>query len=195
MLRVAEVLWETEAEGPGRRAAIWLQGCPLRCPGCCNPEMLPFEGGEPWSPVELVARVVAEAAPRKLEGISLLGGEPFAQAAGAAQLAAGVRAQGLSVMIFSGYTHGVLRRRAKGEPSVAALLAACDLLVDGPYLEAQHDLTRRWIGSRNQHLLFLSERYQGDDARFAAENTVELRLGPEGLIVNGWPGGADEVLS
>lgn len=195
MLRVAEVLWETEAEGPGRRAAIWLQGCPLRCPGCCNPEMLSFDGGEPWSPVELVARVVAEAGPRGLEGISLLGGEPFAQAAGAAQLAAGVRAQGLSVMIFSGYTHEVLRRRAKDELGVAALLAACDLLVDGPYVEARHDVTRRWIGSRNQRLIFLSERYQGDDPRFAAENTVELRLGPKGLIVNGWPGGAGEVLS
>jgi anaerobic ribonucleoside-triphosphate reductase activating protein len=45
-LRVAQVVPCTEAEGPGRRFALWFQGCPLRCPGCCNPEMLPFEGGQ-----------------------------------------------------------------------------------------------------------------------------------------------------
>src|SRR4051812_10819834 len=44
-LRLAQVIACTEAEGPGRRFAVWVQGCPLRCPGCCNPEMLPFEGG------------------------------------------------------------------------------------------------------------------------------------------------------
>ena len=43
-LRVAQIVPFTEAEGPGRRFALWFQGCPLRCPGCCNPEMLPFEG-------------------------------------------------------------------------------------------------------------------------------------------------------
>ena len=41
----AQIVPCTEAEGPGARFALWFQGCPLRCPGCCNPEMLPFEGG------------------------------------------------------------------------------------------------------------------------------------------------------
>ena len=45
VLSVAQIVPFTEAEGPGVRFALWFQGCPLRCPGCCNPEMLPFEGG------------------------------------------------------------------------------------------------------------------------------------------------------
>src|SRR5579872_6175954 len=45
-MQIAQVIPCTEAEGPGKRFAIWFQGCPLRCPGCCNPEFLPFQGGE-----------------------------------------------------------------------------------------------------------------------------------------------------
>ena len=45
-LRIAQIVPSTEAEGPGRRFALWFQGCSLRCPGCCNPEMLPFTGGD-----------------------------------------------------------------------------------------------------------------------------------------------------
>jgi len=45
-LQVAQIVPCTEAEGPGRRFALWFQGCPLRCPGCCNPEFIPFAGGE-----------------------------------------------------------------------------------------------------------------------------------------------------
>jgi anaerobic ribonucleoside-triphosphate reductase activating protein len=45
VLRVATIADDTEAEGPGRRWAIWLQGCPIRCAGCCNPEMFDERGG------------------------------------------------------------------------------------------------------------------------------------------------------
>ena len=37
-MQIAQVVPVTEAEGPGKRFAVWFQGCPLRCPGCCNPE-------------------------------------------------------------------------------------------------------------------------------------------------------------
>ena len=36
-LSVAQIVRCTEAEGPGKRYALWFQGCPLRCPSCCNP--------------------------------------------------------------------------------------------------------------------------------------------------------------
>src|SRR5437764_2467743 len=90
----------TEAEGPGKRFALWFQGCPLRCPGCCNPEMLPFEGGQRVALAELL-RDIDAAAEEGIEGVTLLGGEPLAHAAGAAALARAVRDRGLSVMIFS----------------------------------------------------------------------------------------------
>src|SRR5437764_885400 len=103
-LRVAQTVPVTEAEGPGRRFALWFQGCPLRCPGCCNPEMLPFAGGTEVSAAQVLREVEEAAWAHGVEGITLLGGEPLAHAAGAVVLAGGVRDLGLTVMVFSGYT-------------------------------------------------------------------------------------------
>src|SRR5262245_43042604 len=91
-LPIAQIVADTEAEGPGRRFAVWVQGCPLRCAGCCNPEMLRFEGGTPTLVSELVARARSTAG---IEGVSLLGGEPFAHASGCAAFARGAREAGL----------------------------------------------------------------------------------------------------
>src|SRR6516225_2164790 len=101
-LRLAQVVPCTEAEGPGRRFALWFQGCPLRCRGCCNPEMLPFEGGRSVPLAEVVHQLRAAAANQAVEGITLLGGEPMAHAAAAAALARQTQALGLTVMVFSG---------------------------------------------------------------------------------------------
>src|SRR5262249_21516449 len=103
-LSVAQVVPCTEAEGPGRRYALWFQGCPLRCPGCCNPEMLRSPGATPRPVAALLADITQARQAHGIEGVTLLGGEPLAHAAGAAALARGVRALGLSVMVFSGYT-------------------------------------------------------------------------------------------
>src|ERR1700745_3057687 len=86
-LQVAQTVACTEAEGPGRRFALWFQGCPLRCPGCCNPEMLPFAGGVRQLMHEVLTDIRQAAARDGIEGVTLLGGEPLAHAAGAAVLA------------------------------------------------------------------------------------------------------------
>jgi anaerobic ribonucleoside-triphosphate reductase activating protein len=193
-LRVAAQLPSTEAEGPGRRYAIWLQGCPLRCPGCCNPEMLPLEGGALVPVAELVRAVIAAAGREGVEGLTLLGGEPFAQAPAAARLAEAVRGAGLGVMVFSGFTLAELEARAAFEPAVAALLATCDLLVDGRFERDRPERARRFIGSSNQVMYFLSSRYAPDDPRLRAPNSVEIRLGGGLLTVNGWPAAARALL-
>src|SRR5438874_12961887 len=95
VLSIAQIVPCTEAEGPGRRYALWFQGCPLRCPGCCNPEMLPFAGGLPCAVADILAEIEHTHRHHAIEGITLLGGEPLAHAAGAAALARGVRAGGL----------------------------------------------------------------------------------------------------
>jgi anaerobic ribonucleoside-triphosphate reductase activating protein len=184
-LRVAQIVPCTEAEGPGRRFALWLQGCPLRCPGCCNPEMLPFEGGRVVSLADVLGQVRDAAARQGVEGITVLGGEPLAHAGGAASLARAVQAGGLTVMVFSGYT--LAEARQMGDPAVADLLAHTDILVDGPYLRDLPEKRRRWIGSANQQVHFLSERYRADDPRWLLPNTLEIRLDNGELTVNGFP--------
>lgn len=184
-LQIAQLVPCTEAEGPGRRFAVWFQGCPLRCPGCCNPEMLPFTGGTAISLSDLVAQIEEATRTRDVEGITLLGGEPLAHAAGAAALARAVRERGLTVMVFSGYT--LEEARESSDPAVADLLALTDILVDGPYLRDQPETQRRWIGSANQRIHFLSDRYRADDPRWLLPNTLEIRLHDGALTVNGFP--------
>jgi anaerobic ribonucleoside-triphosphate reductase activating protein len=180
-LNVALIVPRTTVEGPGTRFALWTQGCPLRCPGCCNPEMLAF------LPRQLVpvAEVAAAAVAAGVEGVTFLGGEPFAQADALAWVAAAVRAAGLSVMVFSGYTLAELL--ALPGPGPAALLAATDLLVDGRYDEGRRTTRRRFVGSDNQILHFLGSRYHPDDAAFLGPNGLELRLEAGAVTLVGFP--------
>ena len=178
---IAQIVTWTEAEGPGKRFALWFQGCPLRCPGCCNPEFLPFAGGTVRSVSSLVEQIAAAKADHDIEGITLLGGEPFAHAEATLALARGARALDLSVMIFTGYRIEELK-----EPQLLAVLDVTDILVDGPYERDHPDTTRRWIGSTNQRIHFLTERYRFDD-QWRKRNTLEIRVRGNEIVVNGFP--------
>jgi anaerobic ribonucleoside-triphosphate reductase activating protein len=184
---IAQIVTVTEAEGPGRRMAVWFQGCPLRCAGCCNPEMLPFDGGRAIDVNDLVEQLLAAKRAHGIEGVTLLGGEPFSHAESAALLAQAAQANGLSVMIFSGYLLEDLR--SSEDAAIAPLLANTDILVDGPYVRASPDTARRWIGSTNQRIHFLTARYRADDPCWQASNTLEIRWANGELSVNGFPAG------
>jgi anaerobic ribonucleoside-triphosphate reductase activating protein len=147
--------------------------------------MLPFEGGRQAALTELVDEIRSAAFEHGIEGITLLGGEPLVHAAGASLLAAKTRDLCLSVMVFSGYMLDQARRLA--DPAVARLLALTDILVDGPYDRTQPEARRRWIGSANQSVHFLTDRYRADDTRWLLPNTIEIRLTPREVTVNGFP--------
>jgi anaerobic ribonucleoside-triphosphate reductase activating protein len=185
LLSVAQIVPVTEAEGPGRRFALWFQGCPLRCPGCCNPEMLPFAGGIPMAFAEVFALLRDSHTEHQLEGVTLLGGEPFAHAEIAVAFADEAHRLGLSVMVFSGYVLEDLQ--ANPDEYVQALLERIDILVDGPYIREQPERKRRWIGSANQRVHYLSNRCSTDDPRWLLPNTVEIRLCDGVVTVNGFP--------
>lgn len=181
-LQVAMMVPRTAAEGPGWRFAVWVQGCPMRCAGCCNPEMLSFDRAvERLSVDDVAARVARE----DVEGVTFLGGEPFSQASALSALAAAVRATGRTVMTFTGHTLGELR--AMCDPAVDALVARCDLLVDGRYESARRTTARRWVGSENQVMHFLTDRYRPEDPVFHGSNEVEIRIRRGEITMNGWP--------
>jgi anaerobic ribonucleoside-triphosphate reductase activating protein len=177
----------TEVEGPGRRAALWVQCCDKRCPGCCNPNFLPFATRK-LRPARQIAADLADAAKNfQIEGVTFLGGEPMLQAVGLISVAEQASQLGLSVMVFTGYTVDELE--ALRLPGVSALLALTDVLVDGPYVARQPDRARRWIGSTNQRVHYLSKRY---DSRIEClpdwGRDLEVRFGLDAsLQVNGWP--------
>ena len=180
-LNIGDRVPQTTAEGPGVRYAIWTQGCPLRCPGCCNPHLLPRIENQRISVDALLRDILSTP---DIEGITLVGGEPFDQAEACAALAKGVRAAGLSVMVFSGFSLAHIRR----QQAWSVFLQHIDLLVDGPYLQSQHQTDRRWIGSRNQRMHALTPRYRAlVDAEDMGQNTVEIRMSGDEIHINGFP--------
>lgn len=154
-VNVAHMVLRCRVLGPGDRFVLWVQGCPLRCPGCHNPQFLPFREAL-WMTVEELAVKIARV-PR-LEGVTYVGGEPFAQAQALAALSRVLRRSGLSVMTYSGYTLEELR--AGHLHGADALLAETDLLLDGRYIQ-RLPTARPWRGSDNQRLIALSDRYRG----------------------------------
>jgi anaerobic ribonucleoside-triphosphate reductase activating protein len=147
--------------------------------------MLPFSGGIQRTLADILAAIELARDTQAIEGITLLGGEPLAHAAGAARLARGVRALDMSVMIFTGYTLEQVRELP--DPHVADLLNHTDILVDGPYVREMPDAGRRWIGSTNQRIHFLTDRYRADDPCWRQANTLEIRLRGGDLSINGFP--------
>lgn len=183
-LSVGRVVPRTEVEGPGLRFAVWVQGCSIRCAGCFNPHLWQPGGGEAISPQALIEEALAA----DVEGVTLLGGEPFDQAVGAAEFASLAKRAGLSVMTFTGFTLAHLRRRAIADPAIQRLLDATDLLVDGPYQAERPDHARPWVGSTNQQFHFLTSRYaQLRGTLETISDGIEVRLSAEGVMsVNGW---------
>lgn len=148
--------------------------------------MLSFDGGQQTTVGDVLYQL-QESQSRfpQLEGITLLGGEPFAHAAAARWIASGAKQLGLSVMIFSGYRLEELQEHPSQD--VADLLAQTDLLVDGRYEQDLPDSKRRWIGSTNQKIHCLTERYSVDDAFWREANTLEIRLENQTITINGFP--------
>ena len=145
-LRVAGVIEESIVDGPGIRFVLFLQGCRLHCPGCQNPQTWDFDGGTLVPAAEVLGRIKANPLVR---GVTFSGGEPFEQAAAVLPLAEELKAQGYHLMAFTGYTLEQLVQK----PECRAFLEKLDLLVDGPYIEAQKSLDLRFRGSKNQRIL------------------------------------------
>ncbi|MDO4287268.1 MAG: anaerobic ribonucleoside-triphosphate reductase activating protein [Eubacteriales bacterium] len=147
-LRIAGVIDESIVDGPGIRFVIFTQGCPHGCPGCHNPQTHDFASGY----VVPISRLLSEIQANPLiSGVTLSGGEPFCQPEPLAELVRVLKQGGKHIMAYSGYTWEQLLRLE--DPAVGMLLRQCDVLVDGPFIEAQRDLTLRFRGSRNQRLI------------------------------------------
>ena len=108
------------------------------------------------APVDRLADALLDPAhPR--DGVSRLGGEPFAQPDGLLALVRALRARGCPhLLCYSGYTYEHLQRRARRDPAVGGVLAALDVLVDGPYVTALAGTGGPWTGSGNQRVIDLA---------------------------------------
>lgn len=178
LIRVHRFLPSTEVEGPGVRAALWVQGCPIRCPGCGNLPTWSFAAGELVSVAAMFKRISNQKA---IEGVTFVGGEPFSQARVLASLGRLCRKHGLSVVTFTGYEHS--RLVTSGREDWNNLLAVTDLLLAGPFREDLKDFSRPWVGSRNQEVIFLTDRYRHLESQgFSCRNSLETQIASDGAV-------------
>ncbi len=152
LLRINAIVAESIVDGPGIRYVIFVQGCPHHCEGCHNPYTHDFLAGFIVDEDEIIYEISKNTL---LSGVTFSGGEPFCQSAPLARIAQNVHEMGLDVMIYSGYTLEQLRRKSKEDTDVAALLDQTDILVDGPFILAERDLTLNFRGSRNQRIIHM----------------------------------------
>jgi len=163
-------------DGPGLRAVVWAQGCAHCCPGCHNSETWDFAGGEERTVDDVFAEVtrILRENPM-LRGVTFSGGDPFYQAGEFARLARMIRrATRKDIVCFTGFTleelltgvaheerasAAALEKRAAGVGRFsrywADLLDSVDILIDGPFIEEEKDLSLPYRGSRNQRMIGL----------------------------------------
>ena len=155
-IRVAGVVNDSIVDGPGLRVAVFVQGCPHRCPGCQNPQTFDFDGGELMTTDEIINKIERNPLDK---GVTFSGGEPFAQAGALLEIARWCHANGKDVWAYSGYTYEQI---TEGKAGAAAqqLLQECDVLVDGPFIEAEKSMNLKWRGSANQRVIDISKTMQ-----------------------------------
>jgi anaerobic ribonucleoside-triphosphate reductase activating protein len=182
---------ESEVNGPGCRAVVWVQGCLLHCKGCFNPASWSFEINQLVSVDQLAQKILSNP---KNTGVTFSGGEPFWQAPALASLARKLKAAGLSVMSFTGFTLERLRSEY-GSAGAQDLLDQLDILVDGVYVEslAIHDPISP-VSSSNQRVHILNPAFENDISW--ASDQIEIHILKDGSrIVTGYYGQLDPLVS
>ncbi|OKP79145.1 anaerobic ribonucleoside-triphosphate reductase activating protein [Paenibacillus sp. P3E] len=154
---------ESINEGEGMRAVLFLSGCRHRCPGCFNPKTWNFNFGEPFTR-ERQREIIAEiAANPLLDGLTLAGGDPLFSAEEAAGFILELRSvlPEYPVWIYTGYTYEELTA-TPGSPEWN-LLALCQVVIDGRFVEELKDTTLPYRGSSNQRIIDIQASLAGTE--------------------------------
>lgn len=166
----------TEVEGPFKRFAIWFQGCNIGCPGCCNPELVEFRPAHLIPIDRLIELIVKSKIDNDIEGVTFIGGEPSLQK-NLHILAIELKKRDIGTIMFTGRYLNDLSRE---------LVASVDLIIDGPFIASKIDNTRRLIGSSNQEIHMLTERYKDSVSWFYETDVLIQEINvSEDMFANG----------
>ena len=180
-LNVASYLENSAIYGPGNRFVIWFQGCSLRCKGCWNAELWPFEEKHLFSPRDMF-EMIRET--EGIEGVTFLGGEPLDQAGPILVLAKMLKEDVSSIMLYTGYEMDEISGTVKED-----IFNLSDIAVCGRYIESARSVYLTWRGSMNQRVFFNSDRYRDyEHCVEMRENEVEIHIDEAGEVtIAGYP--------
>lgn len=155
-MRIAKIENNDMINGIGVCTSVWFQGCPHHCPGCHNPETWDFKGGYEISYEELEEEVLNKIGENGIiRNLSLLGGEPLCQQniAYAQKIAAAAKERYPNIRIFcwtGSFIENIIDKYGK------EVLEDIDIIIDGPFILEQRDITLPLRGSKNQRVLYNS---------------------------------------
>ena len=166
MMNVAYINTCTETEGPYKRLAIWFQGCNKRCKECCNIKLQPLKIANLMSVNEIVDIIIESKNKYDIEGVTFLGGEPTLQKE-LAILAKKIKELNLGVILFTGYNLSEIDYE---------IIKYCDLIVDGEFDVLKIDTNRNMIGSTNQTINLINDRYKNVVNWFLNKRNKEVEI-------------------
>ena len=150
------------ADGPGVRVSLFVSGCRHHCKGCFNKETWDFGYGKPYTK-ETEDEIIRLLAPSYIQGLTLLGGEPF-EPENQKELAGLLKRvretyPDKDIWCYTGYLYDVdLSKGGKVYTEVTEeMLSYIDVLVDGEFIEEEKDVTLVFRGSRNQRIIELGK--------------------------------------
>lgn len=174
IINVNNIIEKTQSEGPGKRFCIWVQGCLRHCRGCFATDTWDFAPRNLYEVKELVHMIQNQ---KEIEGVTILGGEPFAQAESLAELVTEIHKLGLTILLFTGYKYCEIKTSDNADWH--KIIENIDVLIDGEYIESKKNFGMPLIGSSNQNIYFLTSKYCMDDFK---KNTIEIRIRKSGEV-------------
>lgn len=156
MDRYAGLITNDFANGTGTCVSFWTQGCPHHCPSCQNPETWDFQGGKEV-PTDIRGQIIkAICANGITRNFSVLGGEPLCDENldEVDKIITSVRTAypQIKIFVWTGYILEELKE--KKNDKINHILSQIDVLIDGPFIQAERDITLELRGSRNQRILY-----------------------------------------
>lgn len=152
-MKYAAIMENDYTNGENICVSFWVQGCPHRCEGCHNPAQWDFEGGKEL-PNDYKGQIIkAISANGITRNFSVLGGEPLCEQniklTSDIITAVRVAYPHIKIFLWTGYTLEELKH-----PLIEDILSKIDVLIDGPYIQSQRDVTLKLRGSTNQRILY-----------------------------------------
>lgn len=158
-MHYCKIKTEDIANGPGVRVSLYVSGCPHKCKGCFNPETWDYNAGKPFTEKE-VQKIIDSLKPEYISGLSLLGGEPLAEQNRKEVALLVQRVKELfpdkTIWCWTGFLYEDLLSEKVKDKNLSYLLDTLNVLIDGPFIESQKDLSLRYCGSKNQKVYFLN---------------------------------------
>ncbi len=173
---VAELKRRDIANGKGVRVSLFVSGCRHHCPGCFNEIAWDFDYGKKYTD-ETEQSIIDALSPAYVEGLTILGGEPFEpenQRELLGLLRRVKKETGKNVWCYSGFTFDELIGESRARTEYTdELMSLIDVLVDGRFIFAEKDITLRFRGSGNQRLLDLPASLEcGRPVLWDSENNI-----------------------